>query len=96
METLEPVGLSALQLDAVFPFHIVIGGDMSIVQLGSKWSELMNKSCMIGQPIGNYFLVTNMHHFEWNWQQISTRKDSVFDMELCDHRAPYRTLSPFW
>ena len=79
------IGLTSSQLSLIYPYHIVIGRDLTIIQVGDSLKPFQDH--LLSKHIGTYLKVTSPPRFPWSWATFAKSKTHTFDIELNDYDA---------
>jgi hypothetical protein len=74
---------SPQQLQDLFPFHIVVDQNFTVIQEGNKLASYLHGLSPMGTHIGNVFQL-KFPKCEWDWQQIILNLDSSFELRLAN------------
>eukprot|EP00597_Dinobryon_sp_UTEXLB2267_P002894 CAMPEP_0170058004 /NCGR_PEP_ID=MMETSP0019_2-20121128/787_1 /TAXON_ID=98059 /ORGANISM="Dinobryon sp., Strain UTEXLB2267" /LENGTH=1211 /DNA_ID=CAMNT_0010262831 /DNA_START=1869 /DNA_END=5504 /DNA_ORIENTATION=- len=74
---------SPQQLQDLFPFHLVVDNNFTVIQEGNKLSPYLQGISAMGTHIGNVFQL-KFPKCEWNWADIILNIDSSFEMRLAN------------
>ena len=78
------IGLSPLQLNNAYPYHIIINQNLVIIQKGKNLS--CRKDVLLGSNINDLFMITSppmtRGQDPWDWNTIIRNKTSIYDIEL--------------
>lgn len=78
----ERVGLTPLQLQRVFPYHVAVNEAFEITQLGNKLMEICDHETVIGAYIYDIFDIVSPSNCGWEWFEIISSKDFIFNITL--------------
>lgn len=78
----EGVGLTPMQLQKVFPYHVAINEAFEIIQLGNKLLEICDEESVIGASISDIFDIVSPPNCSWEWFEIITNKELTFNITL--------------
>ena len=83
------IGLSPLQLNNAYPYHIIINQNLVIIQIGKNLS--CRKDGLLGSNINDLFIITSPPMMRgqdpWDWNTIIRNKTSTYDIELIESKA---------
>lgn len=74
---------SPQQLQDLFPFHLVVDNNFTVIQEGNKLSPYLQGISSIGTHIGNVFQL-KFPKCDWNWADIILNIDSSFEIRLAN------------
>jgi len=78
------ISLSGDLVKQVFPYHIVIDEDFSIVQVGKSLHLLMESTYLVGKYISDLFTITGpIPSFgkKWDWKNLDKMKEKTIFLE---------------
>ena len=88
-------GLNPSQLHDVFPYHVVIGSDLRIKQIGQGLLSILypqspstlkndnnTANSLIGENVEDYFSISMPTNCDWSWQHIKQHERTVIEVEL--------------
>ena len=78
------ISLSGDLVKQVFPYHIVIDEDFSIVQIGNSLHKLIESAFLIGKCISDVFTITGpIPSFgkKWDWKNLDKMKEKTIFLE---------------
>lgn len=80
------VSMSAVKMQEVFPYHIVVNQDFCILQCGKKLPSLLdNKEIVLGNHIKQYLEIKRPVLGCWDWIGLHKLEDQTFFLEaICN------------
>lgn len=77
------IGLSPQLVKEVFPYHVVLGPDFQIMQIGNSLAELMDQEVLLGRTISDVLMVTSPIPMfgKWDWNILDKMKDKTILFE---------------
>lgn len=84
----DQIGLSAQQLNLVFPFHVIFGSDTTLLQVGPKLQQIYPE-LLLGKPLAHYFSI-NRPHIDIDFTQIKAQTQALFFLASCSGHVNLR------